>query len=241
MIGDEELVELGLRLMEGAESEAKGTERQRAIAFRDGMLIALLRYGRRCGDGISRRSRSTATSAESATPGSSRSPKMKRRPASPWSSLGLRSCYRASRIGSITGGRCCCDSPGGGLGPAGNALWVSSDSSPLTQQAIYDRVTERTRAAFGKSVNPHLFRDCAATTLAYANPKHVGITAALLGHRSFATTERYYLRARMAEARLVGGFSRTSCGFAMGAGVVQVGRHSNARWRLRPLKLAEPA
>jgi len=42
MIGDEELVELGLRLMEGAESEAKGTERQRAIAFRDGMLIALL-------------------------------------------------------------------------------------------------------------------------------------------------------------------------------------------------------
>ncbi len=84
--------------------------------------------------------------------------------------------------------------------PAGEALWISAHGSPMTQQTIYDRIVERTRAAFGKGINPHLFRDCAATTLAYADPKHVGVAAPLLGHRSFATTEHYYLQARMGEA-----------------------------------------
>jgi integrase/recombinase XerD len=84
--------------------------------------------------------------------------------------------------------------------PAGEALWISSHRSPMTQQAISDRIVGRTRAAFGKAINPHQFRDCAATTLAHADPKHVGIAAPLLGHRSFATTERYYLQARMGEA-----------------------------------------
>ena len=84
--------------------------------------------------------------------------------------------------------------------PAGEALWISSHGSAMTQQAIYDRIVARTRAAFGKGINSHLFRDCAATTLAHADPKNVGIAAPLLGHRSFATTERYYLQARMGEA-----------------------------------------
>src|SRR5262249_23031305 len=84
--------------------------------------------------------------------------------------------------------------------PAGNALWISANGSPLTQQSIYDRIIRRTRFALGKGINPHLFRDCAATTLAYADPGHVGIAASLLGHRRFATTERYYLRAQMSEA-----------------------------------------
>ena len=83
---------------------------------------------------------------------------------------------------------------------AGNALWISSHGSPLTQQAIYDRVVERTRNAFGKAINPHLFRDCAATTLAIADPKHVRLAAPLLAHRTFATTERYYLQAGMIES-----------------------------------------
>ena len=82
----------------------------------------------------------------------------------------------------------------------GNALWVSSHDSPMTKQAIYDRITARTREEFGTAINPHLFRDIAATTLAIMDPKHVGITAPLLGHATFATTERHYLQARMVEA-----------------------------------------
>jgi integrase len=49
-------------------------------------------------------------------------------------------------------------------------------------------------------MNPHLFRDAAATTLAIHDPQHVRIAAPLLGHRTFATTERYYQQATAMEA-----------------------------------------
>lgn len=76
--------------------------------------------------------------------------------------------------------------------PVGDLLWVSADGSPMTEQALYDRITARTREAFGRSMNPHLFRDAAATTLAIADPEHVRAAAPLLGHRTFTTTERHY-------------------------------------------------
>jgi integrase len=38
----------------------------------------------------------------------------------------------------------------------------------------------------------HLFRDAAATTMSIADPAHVQVAATLLGHRTFATTERHY-------------------------------------------------
>jgi integrase/recombinase XerD len=81
-----------------------------------------------------------------------------------------------------------------------DALWVSSDGSPMTEMAIYLRVCKRTRDAFGVAVNPHLFRDAAATTLAIADPENVRVAAPLLGHRTFSTTERYYQQAKSFEA-----------------------------------------
>ena len=80
--------------------------------------------------------------------------------------------------------------------PVGNALWVSKDGSPMTEIALYDRIRARTKAAFGDAINPHLFRDAAATTMAVADPEHVRIAAPLLGHSSFGTTERYYRQSR---------------------------------------------
>lgn len=79
--------------------------------------------------------------------------------------------------------------------PLGSKLWVSKDGSPMTEIAIYDRVRARTAEAFGKPLNLHLFRDAAATTLAIADPEHVRVAAPLLGHASFATTEKYYQQA----------------------------------------------
>jgi integrase/recombinase XerD len=84
--------------------------------------------------------------------------------------------------------------------PAAGALWISKDGSPMTQTAIYDRVRARTKEEFGVAVNPHLFRDAAATTMAIADPAHVRLAAPLLGHRTFATTERYYRQARARDA-----------------------------------------
>lgn len=84
--------------------------------------------------------------------------------------------------------------------PADDALWVSKDGSPMTEIAIYDRVRVRTKDKFGTAINPHLFRDAAATTMAIADPAHVRLAAPLLGHRTFSTTEKYYQQAKTYEA-----------------------------------------
>ncbi len=79
--------------------------------------------------------------------------------------------------------------------PIGQALWVSSDGSPMTEMALYDVIRKRTKAAFGQSMSIHLFRDAAATTLAIADPENVRLASSLLGHRDFKTTEKYYQQA----------------------------------------------
>jgi integrase/recombinase XerD len=61
-------------------------------------------------------------------------------------------------------------------------------------------VCKHTQEAFGVAINPHLFRDAAATTLAIADPENVRVAAPLLGHRTFTTTERYYQQAKSFEA-----------------------------------------
>jgi len=70
----------------------------------------------------------------------------------------------------------------------------------MTDNAIYIRIVARTRERLGQPINPHLFRDCAATSIAIEDPAHVGIASRLLGHRTGSTTERYYNQARSIEA-----------------------------------------
>ena len=84
--------------------------------------------------------------------------------------------------------------------PIDDALWVSGHGSPLTEMAFYQQVTKRTAEAFGKPVNPHAFRHSAASTLACEDPAHVRISATILGHSSFQTTEQYYIMAQQAQA-----------------------------------------
>ena len=70
----------------------------------------------------------------------------------------------------------------------------------MTAKAIHKMICRITQAAFGRPVNPHLFRDCAATSIALEDPEHVRMAATILGHASFATTERHYNQARSVEA-----------------------------------------
>jgi integrase/recombinase XerD len=81
-----------------------------------------------------------------------------------------------------------------------DALWLSMHGSPMSDNAIYIRVVACTHEGFGQPINPHLFRDCAATSVAIDDPVHVGIASRLLGHRTGSTTERYYNQARTVEA-----------------------------------------
>lgn len=83
---------------------------------------------------------------------------------------------------------------------SGQALWISIDGSPLTREGMKCIVEKRTRAAFGTSLPPHFFRDCAATTLALDSPASVRLAAPLLGHADPRTTQKHYNQAQSLDA-----------------------------------------
>ena len=80
-------------------------------------------------------------------------------------------------------------------------LWASDQSRGLTDDAIYQRITRRTREALGFPVNPHRFRRAAATFWSTWDPANVRGVKDLLGHTSFSTTEKHYI---MAQSRIAG-------------------------------------
>jgi integrase/recombinase XerD len=80
------------------------------------------------------------------------------------------------------------------------ALWVSKHGTHMGYAAIGHQVRQRTAAAFGKSLSPHLFRDSVATAIAISAPEHVGIILPILGHTTLTTSERHYNQAGTLEA-----------------------------------------
>jgi site-specific recombinase XerD len=87
------------------------------------------------------------------------------------------------------------------LGERGSqALWPSPRSGRLTDRSIHALVCRRTKAAFGVSIHPHLFRDIAATAIARAKPEAEGLARDLLGHSNVETTANYYIQARTGDA-----------------------------------------
>jgi integrase/recombinase XerD len=79
-------------------------------------------------------------------------------------------------------------------------LWINRDGQVMAAQAIRRQIEMHTRRAFGRHINPHLFRDCAATSIAIRDPEHVRIAPAILGHARLSTTEKYYNQAQMLTA-----------------------------------------
>ena len=79
-------------------------------------------------------------------------------------------------------------------------LWISRLGTPLTSNSILIRVSKWTREAFGIPISPHLIRACAVTSVATQDPGRIGISQALLGHRSMATTTAVYNLASCMEA-----------------------------------------
>jgi integrase len=67
--------------------------------------------------------------------------------------------------------------------------------------AIYNAVRKRTRKELGFPVSLHRFRAAAATFWSIKDPANIRGAKDLLGHSSFATTEKDYI---MARSRLAG-------------------------------------
>jgi len=80
------------------------------------------------------------------------------------------------------------------------ALWLNWYGKEMTEHAIYLRFVKFTRRLLGRSINPHLLRDCAATTLAMDSPSSAFAARGLLGHKRFSTTDKYYIHAQQLEA-----------------------------------------
>lgn len=187
-----ELVALGFRLMEAAQHAADA--RAAAVLFRDGLIIGFLalrplrmrnlstlEVGRtllRTGDGhrVSIPARETKT---------------RKRIDVPWPTAleAALQTYLAIHRPQLLGSRV----PGCGA-------WVTCQRTIMTQHSIKLMICKRTKEAFGVSINPHLFRDCAATTVAIEDPEHIGIAACLLGHADIRTTQRFYNQASALQA-----------------------------------------
>jgi hypothetical protein len=71
------------------------------------------------------------------------------------------------------------------------ALWASAKGCAMTEGALYAAVCKRTATAFGKAINLHLFRYIAATEIAYAAPASIGIARDLLGHGDLRSIDRH--------------------------------------------------
>jgi len=79
-------------------------------------------------------------------------------------------------------------------------LWVTKDGMPMPDGAVAKQIKHWTRKRLGRAINPHLFRDCAATDAALLLPGSTGIARSVLGHGSLRTTESYYIAANQVHA-----------------------------------------
>ena len=71
----------------------------------------------------------------------------------------------------------------------------------MGEAAIRTNTKAGTENAFGKTIWPHLFRDCLITSLAIKQPELIRIGSVALGHGSFETAQKHYNQAKMLEAR----------------------------------------
>lgn len=85
-------------------------------------------------------------------------------------------------------------------GADSDRLWITQYGDAMSEQTAFSRISVVTKRAFGKPINPHLFRDCAVTFVALNDPKHIGIAAPILGHTDPRTTERHYIQAQQIAA-----------------------------------------
>jgi integrase/recombinase XerD len=71
-------------------------------------------------------------------------------------------------------------------------VWISMGGHEMAEGSLYQIVTKRTKDEFGWSLSPHLFRDCAVTSLGAENPELVWVGMSLLHHTDPRTTEKHY-------------------------------------------------
>jgi integrase/recombinase XerD len=77
-----------------------------------------------------------------------------------------------------------------------SALWISARGDALARGSAAQRIGMRSGACFGRPINPHTFRHIAATTIASVRPDCVTDIQAVLSHRSSEIAEKNYNHAQ---------------------------------------------
>jgi integrase/recombinase XerD len=196
MVSSHELVELGCKLMAEAENASNNVDvkdLKQAVLYRDGLMIALLasrpiRRRNLAGIHIGTNLLTGPTGAwlrfaEHET----KNHQLLEQPLPDWLAPHLKRYLEHYRL----------IFPGA---HGHDGLWASAKGGALRSEGVYVRIIIHTKEAFGHSVNPHLFRDCVATTIALEHPEHVHIAADLLGHTTLEFTQRHYIQAQTRQA-----------------------------------------
>jgi integrase/recombinase XerD len=182
------LAELGWALMEQAREKAHDLPVRHLTRFRDGLLIAMLTAtalrlanltGIRLDDHLRRKGDEYWLCFRAKEMKNNKSLKM---PLPTWLNAPLEEYLSVIRPALLAGRH-------------EDALWITKDGQPMPYWSIEKQINVQTRRAFGHTVNPHLFRDCVATSIAMAAPARIRTAQDVLGHSSFKTTEEHYIHA----------------------------------------------
>ena len=74
-------------------------------------------------------------------------------------------------------------------------LWLGRRGKRLPETQIATQVQKECRHHLGKEMSPHLFRDAAVTEIAISIPHRIGIAKDVLGHATYAASEKSYNQA----------------------------------------------
>jgi integrase len=176
----QELMAVGERLMDEAEAAPEWSARRRAVAYRDGLLIALLAYSpirlknlamMRLGRYL--RKVSGCWQILFATDESkSKVPYEAIFPSAIESRL--ERYLDVHRPVLMRGERADGRADAAPINQELDAVWVSEVGTHLEYRALERRIFVQTRDAFGCGIYPHMFRDCAATAVAVVTKAHRG-------------------------------------------------------------------
>jgi len=78
-----------------------------------------------------------------------------------------------------------------------NALWISRYGTALTQGPLRVAIYNRTEAEFDVRIPPHWFRDSAVTTMIHDSPESAKLTGLILGHTNPDVVQKHYNQAQM--------------------------------------------
>jgi integrase/recombinase XerD len=199
LVMPDRLVDLGIRLMAEAGSAPGRSEIQRAVTFRDGLVIALLAYR------PVRIRTLTAIAVGRQLVAHNGGWQMVFGPEDIKTKHAFE-CSFPRELAShleiyLSVHRPILLTCGGRRPPTSTkALWVSQNGTAMVIAAIAYWIRRNTKEAFGAALGPHMFRDAAATAIAIYAPEDVLIIKVILGHATIQTAEKYYNLAGSLEA-----------------------------------------